>query len=47
VVCAEGNQTGQFAQLLRTAGVVGEVELLCRYDGMPLTGEWIAERIER
>lgn len=47
VVCVEGNQTGHFAQLLRTAGLVGEVETLGRYDGMPFTGEWIAERIER
>jgi len=47
VVFVEGNQTGQFMQLLRMAGLVGEFELLGKYDGMPFTGTWIAERIAR
>jgi 2-oxoglutarate ferredoxin oxidoreductase subunit alpha len=45
VVCVEGNSTGQLAGLLREAGVIGEVELLLRYDGLPFTAETIAERI--
>ncbi len=45
IIFVEGNQTGQFVQLLRMTGVVGEFELLAKYDGMPFTGTWIAERI--
>lgn len=45
VVCVEGNQTGQFAQVLRAAGAIGDVEQLGKYDGLPFTGAWIAERI--
>lgn len=45
IIFVEGNQTGQFLQLLRMTGVVGEFELLAKYDGMPFTGTWIAERI--
>ncbi len=45
VVSVEGNQTGQFATLLRGAGLLGPCELLSRYDGMPFTAEYILERI--
>lgn len=47
IICVEGNQTGQFAQVLRAAGAIGDVEQLGKYDGMPLTGTWIAERISQ
>ena len=45
IVSVEGNSTGQFATVLREAGVLSECELLLRYDGMPFTGGEIAERI--
>ena len=47
IVCVEGNQTGQFAQVLRAEGLIGQVERLGKYDGLPMTGAWIAERIAK
>ncbi len=47
IVCVEGNQTAQFAQVLRAAGAIGNVEQLGKYDGLPMTGAWIAERISQ
>jgi 2-oxoglutarate ferredoxin oxidoreductase subunit alpha len=47
IICVEGNQTGQFAQVLRAEGLIGEVERLGKYDGLPMTGTWIAERIAK
>jgi 2-oxoglutarate ferredoxin oxidoreductase subunit alpha len=44
LISVEGNQTGQFATVLREAGALGECELMTRYDGMPFTGEEIARR---
>ncbi|MBE3068769.1 MAG: 2-oxoacid:acceptor oxidoreductase subunit alpha, partial [Planctomycetes bacterium] len=44
IVCVEGNATGQFATVLAQAGVCAACERLLRYDGMPFTGEDIAER---
>jgi len=44
-ICVEGNQTGQFATLLRETGILAQCEPLRRYDGMPFTGEEIAERV--
>jgi 2-oxoglutarate ferredoxin oxidoreductase subunit alpha len=46
VVCVEGNQTGQFASLLRQRGIVGDVELLRRYDGLPFTADYIVNKLE-
>jgi len=46
-ISVEGNATGQFASILREIGAVGECELLLRYDGMPFTGEEIAERAKQ
>jgi len=46
IVCVEGNQTSQFRTVLREAGVGVEAEPLVRYDGMPFTGEEIAERVQ-
>ncbi len=45
ITFVEGNATGQFATVLRSAGVPVEAGLLLKYDGMPLTGEEIAGRI--
>lgn len=41
VIVVEGNSTAQFAELLREARLIGEVEHLLRYDGLPLTAECI------
>ena len=45
LACVEGNQTGQFATLLRSVGLVGDCELVTNYTGLPFTGSEIAERI--
>ena len=47
LVSVEGNQTGQFATLLRSEGLLGDCELLTNYSGLPFTGSEIAERIAR
>ena len=46
VTCVEGNQTGQFAAVLREIGALPHCDLLLRYDGMPFTGEEIAGRLD-
>jgi 2-oxoglutarate ferredoxin oxidoreductase subunit alpha len=45
VTCVEGNQTGQFAGMLKEAGLVRECALMTKYDGLPFTGEEIARRL--
>jgi 2-oxoglutarate ferredoxin oxidoreductase subunit alpha len=45
VISVEGNQTGQLATLMRSAGLLGECELLTNYTGLPFTGSELAERI--
>ena len=45
VVFVEGNQTGQLRALLRQVGVIGDCELIARYDGLPFAGGEIAERL--
>ena len=45
ICCVEGNQTAQFAALLRETGILTQTENLLRYDGMPFTGTEIAERV--
>jgi len=45
IVCVEGNATGQLAALLRSVGALDDCELHLRYDGLPMTGTEIAERI--
>jgi len=47
IVCVEGNATGQFASILRQAGVIGQCDLMSRYDGLPFTGEEIARRLDK
>lgn len=44
ITSVEANATGQFASVLREAGIVDECDLMLRYDGLPFTGEEIAER---
>lgn len=46
IVCAEGNAWGQLAAVLREQQLIGEVELVTRYDGLPLTAAEIAARVE-
>lgn len=45
VYCVEGNQTGQFADLLREQGALSDAKLLTRYDGMPFTSGYILEAL--
>jgi len=46
IVCVEGNQTGQFADLLREQGITDECERLLRFDGLPFTAEYIIRELE-
>ena len=46
VVCVEGNALGQLAGLLRRETGFEIVESVRRYDGLPITPEYILERIE-
>ncbi len=46
IAVVECNATGQFASLLRERGVLGECELVLKYDGLPFTGEEIARRAQ-
>lgn len=46
VVFAEGNAEGQFAQLVRRETGFNPKQRIKRYDGLPLTGSYIAERLE-
>ncbi len=47
VIVVEGNQTAQFAGILKEHGVIGPVETCLRYDGLPFTAEYIMERVRR
>lgn len=46
VICVEGNAWGQLASILREQGIIGAVELITRYDGLPFTAAEIAARVE-
>ena len=46
VFCVEGNAWGQLASILREQQILGEVELITRYDGLPFTAAEIAARVE-
>lgn len=46
VICVEGNAWGQLALILREQQIIGDVELITRYDGLPLTAEEIVARVE-
>ena len=47
LVSVEGNATGQCASVLRQLGALDGCELILKYDGMPFTGEEIAERVAK
>jgi 2-oxoglutarate ferredoxin oxidoreductase subunit alpha len=46
VICVEGNAWGQLAAILREQQIVGDTEMITRYDGLPLTAEEIAAQVE-
>ncbi len=46
MICVEGNARGQLASILREQQIIGDVELITRYDGLPLTAEEIVARVE-
>ncbi|MFW6155971.1 MAG: 2-oxoacid:acceptor oxidoreductase subunit alpha [Armatimonadota bacterium] len=46
VICVEGNAWGQFATILRERQIIGDTEMITRYDGLPLTAEEIATQVE-
>ncbi len=46
VVCVEGNALGQFAGLIRRETGYEMVERILRYDGLPITPEFILGKIE-
>ena len=46
IVVVEGNVEGQFAALLRQVGALTDCERVGKYDGMPFTGEEIADRVK-
>lgn len=45
VIVVEGNAGGQFANVLRQIGAVGECETMGRYDGLPFTAREIVRRL--
>jgi 2-oxoglutarate ferredoxin oxidoreductase subunit alpha len=45
VVCVEGNATGQFAMLLRRETGLAMTDMVLRYDGLPLTVDYIMEKL--
>ncbi|MFO8079910.1 MAG: 2-oxoacid:acceptor oxidoreductase subunit alpha [Armatimonadota bacterium] len=46
VICVEGNAWGQLAAILREQQIVGDTEMITRYDGLPLTAEEIVSKVE-
>lgn len=46
VIVVENNFTGQFRALLREAGVCRELEGINRYDGLPLTFDYLRENLK-
>jgi 2-oxoglutarate ferredoxin oxidoreductase subunit alpha len=45
VVCVEGNATGQFSRLIRREAGFEIEKLVLRYDGLPLTAEYIVNAL--
>lgn len=45
VIVVEGNYTGQLAMLLRAEGCAKELDRMNRYDGMPITAEFILREL--
>ena len=46
VTVVEGNCTGQFAALLRLAGIIQPVDSLLHYSGLALTADIILARLQ-
>lgn len=46
VYVIEGNCTGQFGQILKENGIISEYSLISRYDGLPITSEYIIEGLK-
>lgn len=46
IVCIEGNATGQFASLLRRESGLEVSSRISRYDGLPITPEYILGKLE-
>lgn len=46
VVFVEGNATGQFARLVRRETGFGAYDLALRYDGLPITAEYLLKTLE-
>jgi 2-oxoglutarate ferredoxin oxidoreductase subunit alpha len=46
VVCVEGNALGQFARLIRRETGFQVKKKILRYDGLPLTPEWILRGLD-
>jgi len=47
VVCVEGNATGQLARLIRRETGFEIKRKILRYDGLPITPEWILRELNR
>ena len=47
VVCVEGNATGQLARLIRRESGFEIRKKILRYDGLPITPEWILRELYR
>jgi 2-oxoglutarate ferredoxin oxidoreductase subunit alpha len=47
VIIVEGNSTAQFASLLRQLGLVGPCEACLRYDGLPLTADYVVDKVSK
>jgi len=46
LVVVEGNATGQFRALLREAGISREMSGINRYDGLPITAEYLTAEVK-
>ncbi|MCF7791450.1 MAG: hypothetical protein K9M56_05570, partial [Victivallales bacterium] len=44
VYVVEGNSTGQLGLLLKETGVISAYDLIARYDGLPITAEYIVSK---
>ena len=45
LIVVEGNATGQFASMLRAAGLIGSAESCLRYDGLPFNADQIVSHV--
>lgn len=47
VIAIEGNYTAQFAGVLKEQQIISSCETILKYNGLPFTGEEIAERVKQ